>query len=76
MVSKFEVGKTYFCRCVGDHEIIYRVKVESRTDKSVKISGYLNKRCKVYVRNDCEFIIPERYAFAPVFHADRILKEV
>lgn len=75
-MNKFEVGKTYSCRCVCDHEIIYRVKVESRTEKTVTISGYLNKRCKVHVRNDSEFIIPERYAFAPVFHADRILKEV
>ena len=71
----FETGKTYFCRCASDHSIIYSVKIESRTEKTVRISGYLNKRCRIKVRNDVEFVVPERYAFAPVFFADSVHEE-
>lgn len=67
---KFEVGKTYGTTAVGDHNLMYKVTVTKRTDKTVTIVGDSNKRCKILIDNNGnEFIMPERYSFAPVFRA-------
>lgn len=72
MTARFEVGKTYGTRCIGDHNIIYTVTVTKRTDKTVTIVGDSNKRCKIHIDNNGdEFIIPERYSMAPVFRATK-----
>ena len=71
---KFEVGKTYGTASIGDHECIFTVKVIKRTDKTVTIEGFRNKRCKVHVnQRGIEYIRPENYSMAPIFDATEVM---
>jgi len=72
--KEFKAGETYFARSLYDHNCVYRVKVERRTDKSVWIKGDLwEKRCAVKKDSDgSEYFMPEHYSCAPVFRAYRV----
>lgn len=73
MTTRFEVGKTYATASIGDHECIFKVTVTKRTDKTVTITGFRNKRCKVYINEKgVEYIKPENYSFAPIFDATEV----
>ena len=71
-MANFEIGKTYYTRSLCDNNMIFKVKVTKRTEKTVTIEGYRNKRCKVHIDKDGdEFIVPESYSMAPTFRASR-----
>ena len=73
MATKFEVGKTYATASIGDHECIFKVTVTKRTEKTVTITGFRNKRCKVHTdEKGVEYIMPETYSFAPIFDATEV----
>lgn len=72
-MKTFEVGKRYETRAYGDHNLIYWVEVVKRTEKTVTVTDDCGnvKRCKIHIREDGEWIIPEKYSGAPVFRACR-----
>ena len=74
-MKKFEVGKTYSMRSLGDHECVWTYTVTARTAQTITISdGKETKRCRVsksiseyYGR---EFIYPlGQYSMAPSLEA-------
>lgn len=68
---KFEAGKTYTTTATGDSKLVYTIKVTKRTEKTVKVEGYINKTCKLYTNDKgVEWIRTGAYSFAPVFMAD------
>lgn len=76
--SDFQVGVEYYARSLCDHNCIFRIKVKKRTEKSIWFDsdmgrGYADRRCAVKKDSDgVEYVMPERYSFAPVFRASRI----
>jgi hypothetical protein len=72
-LHKFYVGQKLATRFIGDHDLILRGEVVSRTPKfvTVKVEGERElKRCGVYVFEDTECIRPlGRYSMAPIFMA-------
>jgi hypothetical protein len=63
-VTKFEVGKTYSTRSIGDHNCIIRVTIAKRTAKTVTTTDGKTFRPTVY--NNAESIMPwGRYSMAP-----------
>lgn len=74
MNTMFEVGKTYGTPSICDHECIFKVTVTKRTEKTVTITGFRDKRCKIHVdEHGVEFIMPENYSMAPIFHATEVM---
>lgn len=72
--TKFEPGKTYYCRSIGDSECIWKGEVISRTAKTITmlVDGETLKR-RVKIWNGCETIMPfGSYSMAPSFNAERI----
>lgn len=70
-MAKFEVGKRYYSRSACDYDCVFEVEIVSRTEKSVVVKGDANKRCKINIDNDGEYIVPEHYSMAPVYRAIR-----
>ena len=72
---KFYVGQKLATRSIGDHEVIYRGTVVSRTPKfvTVKIDGDRElKRCGVSVFGNSEVIYPlGKFSMAPTFRAEK-----
>lgn len=68
---KFEVGKKYQTRSVGDHDCTFEIKVTKRTEKMITYE-YEGKtrRSKPYEWNGVERIRPDNYSMAPSFGAD------
>lgn len=70
---KMEIGKTYYCRSIGDHNCIFTLKVVGRTAKMatfIDTFGHL-RRSKIYIDDrGYEYLMPDHYSFAPVFRAD------
>ena len=75
MTIKFETGKTYTVRSIGDSECIYRFKILKRTEKSVWIEEHGEKtvRRTVTVRDGVEAIKPYgTYSMSPTLMADKV----
>lgn len=83
--TKFEVGKTYSCRSICDHNCIFSFVIVSRTGQSVVIrsttGGNLpmqmevigGARRKLRVREGVEEIDPlGRYSMAPILSASKL----
>lgn len=75
-MKKFEVGKIYSCRSIGDHNCIWRYKVLKRTAKTIVIQedDEEPKVCRIKERTYCgqieEFVYPEgRYSMCPILSA-------
>jgi hypothetical protein len=83
-MTKFELGKKYTCKSVGDHNCTFCFEVESRTEKMVtvrKIENWtgsraiLSNKVKVFVDGEEEYIYPMgRYSMAPVLRATQEYK--
>ena len=78
-VLKFEVGKVYYTRYVTSHDTIIKVKIISRTEKTIKwiqLSKYKKSEVKTsrpFVFEGVESFYPTgRYSMAPVISADWI----
>jgi hypothetical protein len=75
MTIKFQIGKTYNCRSICDHDCIWSFSVTARSEKTVVIhcQGKIDTRRKVRVRDGIEEIDPVgRYSMAPVLRADKV----
>lgn len=72
-MKKFEAGKEYTCRLIGDHNAIIKATVESRTAKSViaKVDNDPPKRFMILLTMDGgEAIYPDgRYSMCPIIRA-------
>lgn len=68
-MSKFEAGKTYTTRSIGDHNCIIKVTVASRTAKTIKTLDGKTFRISEYENVEC--IKPwGSYSMAPILSAD------
>ncbi len=69
---KFEVGKTYTCRSICDHDCIYSFTILKRTERSVWVK-YHDKTKRRQVRigsGGIEEIDPHgRYSMSPILRA-------
>lgn len=71
-MATFEIGKTYETSSFGDHNLIHRVTVVSRTAKTVTLAGYIEGRRKVYEYDGDECVRAGDYSFAPIFCASEV----
>jgi hypothetical protein len=73
-MTKFEVGKSYVTRSIGDHDCRWSFEVVGRTEKMITVSADgETKKLKVGVYDGVETAYPlGRYSMAPVIRADRI----
>lgn len=74
---KFEVGKRYFARSIGDHNCIWTFEVLKRTEKTITIKdidgSYSTRSRRIDTDGKREYVLPlGRYSFAPVLGADNI----
>jgi hypothetical protein len=73
-MTKFETGKVYYTRSVADADMIVRVTVAKRTDKTIVTA--LGDRLRIKVWNDVEQVKPwGSYSMAPIVGADRLLAD-
>ena len=80
-MEKFEVGKTYSCRSICDHDCIWNFKVISRTDKRITLQ---NDGGKITVKGiqqkasehfECEICTPfGNYSMCPSLWANSLKK--
>lgn len=75
-MNKIEPNTTLYARSIGDHNCIFEIKVLSRTEKTAKIIDFYGheKRVKIYTDDNGEYIEPEKYSFAPRFHAGETIR--
>lgn len=74
-MKRFEVGKTYSCRSICNHECVYAYTVVARTEKTITVqSGDEVKRLRIIkglseYRN-AESVYPEgKYSMCPIISA-------
>ncbi len=69
---KFQSGKTYSARSIGDHEIIISVTIEKRTAKTVTVNMYGNQKTfRIAEYEGIEYIKPwGNYSMAPMIFAE------
>ena len=71
-MNKFEAGKTYEGRMICNWDLIERITIAKRTEKTVTTTE--GKRLKIHVSRDggCEFVYPDgRYSMATIIRAER-----
>jgi hypothetical protein len=72
---KFQVGKSYFTRSIGDHDCVFQFQVLSRTAKTIKINdlhGNGLKTLRISLWEGVEQVKPlGSYSMAPIISADR-----
>lgn len=71
-MKKFEIGKIYRTRSVGDRNCIFELTIISRTEKTVKYDyeGHV-KSSRIKINNNEEWIQPDKYSMAPIFKASK-----
>lgn len=71
-MKTFEIGKKYYDTSACDSNCVFVIEIVKRTEKTVtfKRDGE-QRRAKLFVDKEGEYIIPERYSIAPVFRATR-----
>jgi hypothetical protein len=72
-MKKFEVGKTYRARSLGDWDCIFQFEIVARTEKRMTIRehGEVYKR-GIYVRDGVECCKPHgTYSMCAIIRADR-----
>ena len=72
---KFEAGKTYYYRYIGDSDLVVKCKVTKRTEKTITFidrdeSKTYTKRIRESFGVECVSIAS--YSMAPVLFADRL----
>ena len=72
-MSKFEAGKKYQTRSIGDNNCIFEITVIKRTIKTVTYKQWDGRERRTNIQHDAEgeFIQPDRYSFAPTYRANR-----
>lgn len=78
MNAKFETGKQYQVRSIGDHNCIWVFEVTRRTAKSIWVNcegQYQNKRLVVSVRDGQEIVKPfGTYSMSPTLRASNVIE--
>lgn len=78
MDAKFETGKQYQVRSIGDHNCIWTFEVIRRTAKSIWVNcegEYQNKRLVVSTRDSQEVVKPfGTYSMSPTLRASNVVK--
>lgn len=72
--QNFEVGKTYTCRAIGDHNLIYRWTVIARTAKRLTLRNAHGRECVRGVSryDGDEVCYPSgKYSMCPIIRAGR-----
>ena len=72
---KFEAGKTYYYRFIGDSDLVVKCKITKRTAKTITYveldeNKTYTKRIREYFGVECVSIAS--YSMAPVLFADRL----
>lgn len=71
-MTTFEIGKKYYDTSACDHNCVFVIEITKRTAKTVTyLRNGKERRTKIFVDRDGEYIIPDRYSMAPVFRACR-----
>jgi hypothetical protein len=84
MIKKFETGKIYFTRSIGDHNCIIEVKVLDRTANTITAydeHSKTNRKFRIRIIDNfnsngdpCETIKPwGSYSMSPTLSADKLL---
>lgn len=69
-IVRFEVGKTYWTRSIGDHEIIYKITVAKRTAKTITTTE--GKTLRPYIYEGREQVKPHgSYSMCAIIGADK-----
>jgi hypothetical protein len=79
--NEFQVGQTYRCRSICDHNCIWDYTVVARTAKTVVLLEAEHParrrssfRCKIKVYEGVETVSPQgRFSFAPVLTAEKLV---
>jgi len=75
MIARFETGKTYTTRSVGDYDCIFSFTVIKRTAKRITLKEYgkdiTTRGIYVYDNSECCKPLGE-YSMCPVIRADRV----
>jgi len=77
IMAKFETGKTYFTRSIGDHDCIHKFEILKRTDKSVwvKVHAEIVRRA-IEIHGNTEAFYPfGKHSMAATITADRPMVE-
>ena len=72
---KFEAGKTYYYRFIGDSDLVVKCKVTKRTEKTITyVELDENKTYTKRIRESfgVECVSIASYSMAPVLFADRL----
>ena len=75
MTTKFETGKTYYCRSVCDHECVWQFTIASRTAKTIRTTDgkTLRINAQLTAYNQAETVFPKgQYSMAPILTADKL----
>ena len=69
---KFEPGKTYWTRSIGDADMVISITIARRTEKTVITTEGKRLRVSPCWRGEVETVKPEgTYSMCPVIGADR-----
>lgn len=80
-MKQFEIGKTYYGRFIGDYNLIEKIIIIKRTNKSVWFYANMEKRIirkKIYLWHDksTEYIMPHgQYSMAMIIIAEHEYKK-
>lgn len=75
-MTKFEIGNKYYATSACDSNCVFVIEITKRTDKTVTfLRDGQERRAKLNVDNNGEYIVPDRYSMAPVFRACRPYEE-
>lgn len=76
-MKKFETGKRYFCRSIGDYDCIYTMTVISRTAKTIKVKmqNWIDvKTLRPSVYEGVEQVKPlGTYSMCPLITAEKVV---
>ncbi len=77
-MKRFEIGKTYSCRSVCDHDCVWYFVIAARTSKTVRVmvNGEL-RTCRISMSYEGhESFMPfGSYSMAPMVTADKLVDE-
>ena len=76
-IAKFETGKTYKVRSIGDHNCVWTYEIIRRTAQTIRLMDEAGKAktCRVRVVDGEEVCYPDgRYSMCPVLRATNITR--
>jgi hypothetical protein len=74
-IAQFQIGKTYSCRSLCDHECVWSFQIIARTGKTIKTACgktlRINQRLTDYNKSETVFPLGN-YSMAPILTADKV----